>query len=42
MKLLVCTTEYHPYGTGIANVVYKMLFLIISRTSRVNRSSLED
>ncbi len=25
MKLLVCATEYHPYGTGIANVVYNVV-----------------
>ena len=25
MKLLVCTTEYFPYGAGIANVVYNVV-----------------
>jgi glycosyltransferase involved in cell wall biosynthesis len=25
MKLLVCTTEYFPYGAGIANVVYNIV-----------------
>ncbi len=25
MKLLVCTTEYFPHGTGIANVVYNVV-----------------
>ena len=25
MKLLVCATEYHPYGSGIANVVYNVV-----------------
>ncbi|MGI6079023.1 MAG: hypothetical protein ACOYCB_12880, partial [Fastidiosipilaceae bacterium] len=24
-KLLVCATEYHPYGSGIANVVYNVV-----------------
>ncbi|WP_292490118.1 glycosyltransferase family 4 protein [Methanoculleus sp. 10] len=25
MKLLVCTTEYYPYGSGIANVAYNVV-----------------
>jgi 1,2-diacylglycerol 3-alpha-glucosyltransferase len=25
MKLLVCATEYHPYGSGIANVAYNVV-----------------
>lgn len=25
MKLLVCATEYYPYGSGIANVVYNVV-----------------
>lgn len=25
MKLLICTTEYYPYGSGIANVAYNVV-----------------
>ena len=25
MKLLICASEYYPYGSGIANVAYNMV-----------------
>ena len=25
MKVLVCTSEYYPYGSGIANVAYNVV-----------------
>lgn len=25
MKLLICVSEYYPYGSGIANVAYNVV-----------------